>query len=39
VEEARQMIAQTLERLGQDVQLRERAQPAIADWIKATPSR
>jgi puromycin-sensitive aminopeptidase len=33
VPEARQAIAQTLERLGQDVELRERASPAIARWL------
>ncbi len=33
VEEARQAIAQTLERLGQDVALRERAAPAVRDWL------
>ncbi len=33
VEEARQAIAQTLERLRQDVELRERTQSAIAAWL------
>jgi len=33
VEEARQAIAQTLERLRQDVELRERTQSAIGDWV------
>ncbi len=33
VEEARQAIAQTLERLGQDVELRERTQGAIGTWL------
>jgi puromycin-sensitive aminopeptidase len=33
VEEARQAIAQTLERLRQDVELRERTQAAIGDWV------
>jgi puromycin-sensitive aminopeptidase len=33
LEEARQAIAQTLERLGQEVALRERTQPAISRWL------
>jgi puromycin-sensitive aminopeptidase len=33
VEEARQAIAQTLERLRQDVELRERAAPAVRAWL------
>ena len=33
LEEARQAIAQTLERLGQEVALRERAQPVISRWL------
>ncbi len=33
VEEARQAIAQTLERLRQDVALRERAAPAVRAWL------
>jgi puromycin-sensitive aminopeptidase len=35
LEEARQAIAQTLERLRQDVELRERAQAAIGRWLSA----
>jgi puromycin-sensitive aminopeptidase len=35
LEEARQAIAQTLERLRQDVELRERAQGAIGRWLAA----
>jgi puromycin-sensitive aminopeptidase len=35
VEEARQAIAQTLERLRQDVELRERTQGAIGRWLAA----
>jgi puromycin-sensitive aminopeptidase len=35
VEEARQAIAQTLERLRQDVEFRERTQPAIGRWLAA----
>src|SRR6202158_2284660 len=35
LEEARQAIAQTLERLRQDVELRERTQQAIGRWIGA----
>jgi len=35
LEEARQAIAQTLERLRQDVELRERTQPAIGRWLAA----
>jgi puromycin-sensitive aminopeptidase len=35
LEEARQAIAQTLERLGQEVALRERTQPAISRWLAA----
>jgi puromycin-sensitive aminopeptidase len=37
LEEARQATAQTLERLRQDVELRERAQPAVGAWLAATP--
>jgi puromycin-sensitive aminopeptidase len=33
IEEARQAVAQTLERLRQDVALRERALPAVARWL------
>ena len=33
LEEARQAIAQTLERLRQDVELRERTQGAIGQWL------
>jgi puromycin-sensitive aminopeptidase len=33
VEEARQASAQTLERLRQDVDLRERAAPAVRAWL------
>jgi puromycin-sensitive aminopeptidase len=33
VEEARQAIAQTLERLRQDVELRDRTQSAIGAWL------
>lgn len=33
MEEARQAIAQTLERMRQDVELRERTQPAISGWL------
>jgi puromycin-sensitive aminopeptidase len=35
VESARQAIAQTLERMGQDVALRERLRPAIQAWLQA----
>jgi puromycin-sensitive aminopeptidase len=35
VPEAQQAVAQTLERLGQDVALRERLQPEVASWLKA----
>jgi puromycin-sensitive aminopeptidase len=35
LEEARQAIAQTLERLRQDVELRERTQGAIGRWLAA----
>jgi puromycin-sensitive aminopeptidase len=35
VPEASQAVAQTLERLSQDVALRERAAPAVAAWLKA----
>jgi puromycin-sensitive aminopeptidase len=35
VPEAQQAVAQTLERLGQDVALRERLQPEVACWLKA----
>jgi puromycin-sensitive aminopeptidase len=34
LEEARQAIAQTLDRLRQDVALRERAMPALSGWLK-----
>ena len=34
VEEARQAIAQTVERMRQDVALRERTQRAIGDWLR-----
>jgi puromycin-sensitive aminopeptidase len=37
LEEARQAIAQTLERLRQDVVLRERTQGAIGRWLVAKP--
>jgi puromycin-sensitive aminopeptidase len=37
LEEARQAIAQTLERLRQDVELRERTQRAIGAWLAARP--
>lgn len=33
MEEARQAVAQTIERLRQDVALRERALPAVARWL------
>jgi puromycin-sensitive aminopeptidase len=39
LEEARQAIAQTLERLRQDVELRERTQGAIGDWLAARQTR
>jgi puromycin-sensitive aminopeptidase len=35
VESARQAIAQTLERMAQDVALRERLRPAIEAWLRA----
>ena len=35
VPEAQQAVAQTLERLGQDVALRERLMPEVASWLKA----
>jgi puromycin-sensitive aminopeptidase len=35
VPEAQQAVAQTLERLGQDVALRERLQPEVTAWLKA----
>lgn len=35
VPEAQQAVAQTLERLGQDVALRERLEPEVASWLKA----
>ncbi len=35
VPEAQQAVAQTLERLGQDVALRQRLQPEVAAWLKA----
>jgi puromycin-sensitive aminopeptidase len=35
VESARQAIAQTLERMAQDVALRERLRPAIRTWLQA----
>ena len=34
VPEAQQAVAQTLERLGQDVALRERLLPEVAAWLK-----
>jgi puromycin-sensitive aminopeptidase len=37
VNEAQQAMAQTLERLGQDVALRERAGPDVVAWIKRQP--
>jgi puromycin-sensitive aminopeptidase len=37
VNEAQQAMAQTLERLSQDVALRERAGPDVAAWIKRQP--
>jgi puromycin-sensitive aminopeptidase len=37
VNEAQQAMAQTLERLSQDVSLRERAGPDVAAWIKRQP--
>jgi puromycin-sensitive aminopeptidase len=39
LEEARQAIAQTLERLRQDVELRERTQAAIGRWLAARQAR
>ena len=33
MEEARQAVAQTVERLRQDVALRERALPAVSRWV------
>ncbi len=38
VPEAQQAVAQTLERLGQDVALRERLRPEVASWLKARGS-
>jgi puromycin-sensitive aminopeptidase len=38
VPEAQQAVAQTLERLGQDVALRERLLPEVAAWLKARGS-
>jgi puromycin-sensitive aminopeptidase len=35
VDEARQAIAQTLERLHQEVELRERTQAAVGAWLSA----
>jgi puromycin-sensitive aminopeptidase len=35
IDEARQAVAQTVERLRQDVALRERALPAVARWISS----
>jgi puromycin-sensitive aminopeptidase len=35
IEEARQATAQTLERMRQDVELRERTQRAIGAWLSA----
>jgi puromycin-sensitive aminopeptidase len=35
LEEARQAIAQTLERLRQDVALRERSEPSLSRWLRA----
>jgi puromycin-sensitive aminopeptidase len=37
VTEAQQAMAQTLERLSQDVALRERAGPEVAAWLKRQP--
>jgi puromycin-sensitive aminopeptidase len=34
VNEAQQAMAQTLERLSQDVALRERAMPDVVAWLK-----
>jgi puromycin-sensitive aminopeptidase len=38
VPEAQQAVAQTLERLGQDVALRERVLPEVSAWLKARGS-
>ncbi len=38
VPEAQQAVAQTLERLGQDVALRERLRPEVESWLKARGS-
>jgi puromycin-sensitive aminopeptidase len=38
VPEAQQAVAQTLERLGQDVALRERLRPEVSAWLKARGS-
>jgi len=37
VNEAQQAMAQTLERLSQDVSLRERAGPDVVAWLKRQP--
>ncbi|PTL83050.1 M1 family metallopeptidase [Vitiosangium sp. GDMCC 1.1324] len=37
VEEAKQAMGQTLERLEQDVALRERAMPEVSTWLKRQP--
>jgi puromycin-sensitive aminopeptidase len=37
VEEAKQATEQTLERLAQDVALRERAMPEVSTWLKRQP--
>jgi puromycin-sensitive aminopeptidase len=37
IEEARQATAQTLERMRQDAELRERTQRAIGAWLAARP--
>ena len=37
VDEAHQAMAQTLERLSQDVALRERAGPEVVTWLKRQP--
>jgi puromycin-sensitive aminopeptidase len=34
LDEARQAVAQTVERLRQDVALRERALPAVSRWLE-----
>jgi puromycin-sensitive aminopeptidase len=37
VEEAKQATEQTLEKLAQDVALRERAMPEVRAWLKRQP--